>query len=104
MTRIRGSVAQKLRDEFYEQGKLLDADPATRDQAGCWLCHQRIDYVARPGTTEDSHSLDHFLPVSTHPELQLDPSGFRHSHYRCNTGRSDKMTPSTLGEAVTKWW
>lgn len=62
MTRIRGGTAQKLRTEFFEEGKRLDADPATRELANCWLCGGRVDYVAAPGSTDDSHHLDHLPP------------------------------------------
>nr|DAW53928.1 MAG TPA: HNH endonuclease [Caudoviricetes sp.] len=95
---------QRLRQSFFEQGRRLDADPATRGRSVCWLCHQRIDYAAAPGTTEDSHELDHVLPVSTHPEAQEDPSNFRHSHRRCNSVRGARAPAGGLGEEVEAWW
>ena len=63
----------KLRDEFFAEGQRLDADPDTRELANCWLCLERIDYLADPGSTPDSHHLDHFHPVDDYPELQEDP-------------------------------
>ncbi|WP_439593903.1 hypothetical protein [Microbacterium sp.] len=92
----------KLRDEFFEEGKRLDAagDPA----ANCWLCKQRIDYEAGQGTTPDSHTLDHFHVVDDRPDLQEDPSNFRHAHFNCNSSRG-KRTPSPgLGEPAPSWW
>ena len=93
-----------LRAQFYEAGRHLDADPATRDQAACWLCGQRIDYDADPGTTESSHELDHYYPVSTHPELQEDPANFRHAHRACNQQRGNKAPRAGLGTLAAAWW
>ena len=42
---------RELRTAFFEEGKRLDADPATRAQADCWICGQRIDYDAAPCST-----------------------------------------------------
>lgn len=88
----------KLRAEFFNQGKDEDAH--------CWLCNQLIDYDSAPGTTDDSHELDHYHPASTHPELQEDPTNFRHSHRRCNRqrGNQDPTTIADLGETVPAWW
>jgi 5-methylcytosine-specific restriction endonuclease McrA len=95
---------KQLTRDFFEQGRRLDADPATRAEASCWICLQRIDYDAAPGTTEDSHELDHYFPVSTHPDLQEDPTNFRHSHRRCNGERSNQAPKAGLGEQVPDWW
>ena len=92
-----------LRQEFFEQGKKLAAeeDPA----ANCWICTEPIDYDANPGTTPDSHELDHRFPVSTHPELQEDPDNFEHSHKLCNQTRGAKTPSAGLGtEVVPDWW
>jgi len=77
---------RELRTSFFEERKRLDADPATRAQAVCWICGQRIDYDAAPGSTEDSLELDHALLVA-HPEVEEDPSNFKHAHRRCNNKR-----------------
>lgn len=104
VTRVNSRRMRKLRQDFYEEGRLLDAEPVTRDQSVCWLCRQRIDYDALPGTTEDSHELDHFVPVSEAPELQEEPTNFRHSHRRCNAARGNKAPTARLGAGVTPWW
>lgn len=94
----------KLREEFFVEGKRLDADPATRDEALCWLCRGRIDYVAQAGSTPDSHNLDHYHAVDDRPDLEEDPDNFRHSHAGCNLARG-KRTPSPgLGAQVPAWW
>lgn len=88
---------------FFEEGKRLDAqgDPA----ADCWLCHKRIDYSVAPGTTDSSHELDHYYPVSRFPELQDDPAGWRHSHRKCNRARGDGThQKKTLGDLVPDWF
>lgn len=94
----------KLRDEFYEEGKRLDADPDTRHLANCWICKDRIDYAAKPGTTPNSHTLDHRIPVEERPDLQEDPSNFEHCHFSCNSSRGDRTPSPGLGEPAPAWW
>ena len=91
-----------LRDTFYEQGQLLDQ--ALNPEADCWICKKRIDYTTKPGTTDTSHELDHYYPVSLYPDLQDDPAGFRHSHRKCNRERSNGQPKIGLGEPVADWW
>lgn len=95
---------KRLRAAFLEEGRRLDADPTTRHLADCWLCGQRIAYDVPPGTTPDSHNLDHLHPVSTHPELQEDPSGFRHAHFQCNASRGNRAPSPGLGDPIADWW
>lgn len=90
--------------EFYEEGKLLDADPDTREQADCWLCRLRIDYLADPGTTPDSHTRDHVIPVEDRPDLQEDPANWRHAHFSCNSSRGNRTPSPGLGDPVPDWW
>lgn len=93
---------KRLRLDFFEQGKKLDAagDPA----ADCWLCKQPIDYNVEPHTTADSHNLDHYRPYADAPELIDDPTNFRHSHMGCNLSRGKRAPAPGLGEAVGEWW
>ena len=93
-----------LRTEFFEDGRRLDADPETRARSVCWICQQRIDYDAAPGTTPQSHELDHVRPVAQFPELQEDPSNFAHSHRACNGARSTGAPRGDLGDEVPQWW
>ncbi|MBW3092661.1 hypothetical protein KIH79_06810 [Bifidobacterium sp. 82T10] len=92
----------KLKKAFFEEGQRLDAagDPA----ADCWICHKRIDYTVPPGTTDLSHELDHYYPVSEYPELQEDPAGFRHSHRKCNRERGDGQPKLDMGDVIPAWW
>ncbi|WP_242864544.1 HNH endonuclease [Microbacterium testaceum] len=93
----------ELRTEFFDEGKRLDAegDP----DANCHICKARIDYDAAPGTTPESHNLDHYYPVSTHPELQEDWDNFRHAHTLCNQTRGNgSIDGGGLGELVPDWW
>lgn len=91
-----------LKAAFFVEGQRLDAerDPA----ADCWLCKKRIDYNAKPGTTDKSHELDHYYPVSLYPDLQEDPANFRHAHRKCNRERGNGQPKSDLGEIVPDWW
>ncbi|WGD38488.1 hypothetical protein [Lysinibacter sp. HNR] len=95
-------LMKKLRKEFYEEGQRLHAEG--NPEANCWLCSQPIDYDAAPGTTPDSHELDHFHTVSEHPELQEDPTNFRHSHTLCNSKRGNRSPSLGLGDLVPDWW
>lgn len=104
MARVNSRRMQTLRAAFFAEGKRLDADPSTRDQSVCWICRQRIDYDADPGTTEDSHELDHVVPVSLRPELQEDPTNFAHAHRRCNGQRGATAPRGDLGDEVPAWW
>lgn len=94
----------KLRDEFFADGKRLDADPDTRPLSVCWLDGDPIDYVAAPATTPDSHTLDHYFPVEDYPELQEDPDNFRHAHFDCNSRRGKRAPSPGLGEPMPQWW
>lgn len=88
---------------FFEAGRLLDAkgDPA----ANCWICKQPIDYQVDANTAPDSHNRDHYYVVSQYPELEEDPTNWRHSHTKCNQVRGDRTpTAGGLGEAVADWW
>ena len=93
---------KQLKAEFYEQGQTLDH--AGNPEADCWICKKRIDYTVKPGTTDKSHELDHYYPVSLYPDLQEDPAGFRHSHRKCNRERSNGQPKIGLGEPVADWW
>lgn len=93
---------KRLRDEFFEEGKTLDA--AGDPEANCWICKGRIDYQVDANITPDSHNLDHRKPVEQFPELQEDPTNFRHSHMLCNGKRGNKEPSLGLGEAVADWW
>lgn len=104
MVRKNTRAMHKGRQEFFEEGRRLDADPATRHLSVCWLCAGRIDYDAAPHTTPDSHNLDHYHSVRDHPEMQEDPSNFRHAHMLCNLNRGANAPSLGLGEAVQDWW
>jgi hypothetical protein len=101
----------KLRKEFYLQGKRQAAspDPEVRALAECWnpgcvMPTREIDYIAKPGTTDASHHLDHYHTVEDRPDLQEDPDNFRHSHMLCNLKRGKHAPKPGLGTPVKPWW
>ena len=104
MARSDTRAHKAARTAFFLEGKRLDADPDTRHLTNCWLCGQRIAYDVPPNTTPDSHNLDHRHPVSTHPELQHDPTGWEHSHMLCNQSRGNGAPSRGLGGEVSQWW
>lgn len=88
---------KKARALFKEEGRAANAP--------CWICkgkHGPIDYDA-PAGDPWSHSLDHFYPDSTHPELHDDPANWRHSHLKCNSSRgADPVTKHN--SVLPRWW
>lgn len=100
--RVDSRRMKKLRAEFFQEGKRLNAegDPA----ANCWMDGEPIDYDADPGSSPQSHELDHYYPVEDYPHLQEDPTNFRHSHKLCNGHRQRGMPSLGLGEPVPDWW
>jgi len=102
MTRTSTRLGHRLRAEFFEAGKRLDA--AGAPEANCWLCKQRIDYDVAPNSTPSSHNLDHYHPVAVRPDLQDDPSNFRHAHADCNTRRGKNAPSLGLGDEVPAWY
>ena len=106
MARTNTRRMNKLRDEFFAEGKAQSRsdDPEIRALSDCWLCRSAVDYIADPHTTSDSHNLDHFKAVKYFPELQEDPTNFRHSHMACNLHRGANTPSLGLGTAVADWW
>jgi hypothetical protein len=108
MARENTRRMHKLRQAFFLEGKKLaeQGDP----EADCWLgelCYLGgvpIDYEVPAGATEASHNLDHYQTVSEHPELQDEPTNFRHSHRLCNERRKTSIPTGGLGEPVPAWW
>lgn len=68
----------------------------------CWMCGQPIDWNA-PDDGPDCFNVDHFYPVSTHPELANDPANFRCSHRACNIARGNGEAPLSLGTLSEDW-
>ena len=103
--RTHSRLDQKQRTEFFEEGKAQDADGDP--EADCWICRTAIDYTVDPGTTLDSHTLDHYYPVDDYPELQNEPTNFRHAHKSCNSSRQKgdgDTIQRGLGDPMPDWW
>lgn len=103
MSRVSTRRMNAGRKEFFEAGKQLDASEFTRHLANCWICGMRINYDVPANSTPDSHNLDHFYPVSTHPEMQEDPANWRHSHAECNVGRGADAPLPGIGILSRAW-
>lgn len=102
--RVDTREMKRLRAAFFEEGKQLDANPDTRDDAGCWICRTRIDYTVAQASTPDSHTLDHYYPVEDYPELQYDRDNFRHAHFDCNSSRGKRAPSTGLDTVMPAWW
>lgn len=68
----------------------------------CWICTQPINYSA-PSESDDSFSVDHFKPRSTHPHLAEEPTNLRSAHLRCNKARGDRDVKPGLGYVSQTW-
>jgi CRISPR/Cas system Type II protein with McrA/HNH and RuvC-like nuclease domain len=68
----------------------------------CWMCKQPIDWDAdhRSG---NAYELDHVLPVSTHPDVALDPGNALPSHRSCNRNRGNRAPGLGLGIPSRDW-
>ena len=106
MARTNTRRMNMLRDDFLAEGRKQSQSPDADERAlsDCWLCRLPVDYVADAHTTPDSHNLDHYKTVKDFPELQEDPSNFRHSHMACNLQRGASPPSLGLGTAVADWW
>jgi 5-methylcytosine-specific restriction endonuclease McrA len=74
----------------------------TRTKRPCWLCCQPIDY-ALPFDDPFAFSIDHFYPVSKHPELAEVPANLRASHLDCNKRRGNRDPRPSLGATSRRW-
>lgn len=70
--------------------------------APCWMDGQPINYNAEDDEP-DAFNVDHFHPVSTHPELGNDPANLRPSHRACNIARGNGDAPLGLGTPSEDW-
>ena len=73
-------------------------------KAVCHICGQPIDYTIPPSSAPDAWEPDHTLPVSTHPEAELDLNNIKASHRRCNRARGDnKFAYVDIGMQSRVW-
>lgn len=96
---------RKTTRRFVEDRKDFKAKCKAED-AACWLCGMNhIDYDAPYDDykNDDRFELDHLYPVSTHPELQHDPTHFRPSAAGCNNERSNGSPRPALGIPSRRW-
>lgn len=68
----------------------------------CCICKQPINYQLKY-PHEDSFSVEHIKPWSTHPELREEPSNLDSAHLRCNKAKQDKVDKPTLGTTSRSW-
>lgn len=71
----------------------------------CWICRQPIDYDApwNDWSNPSRFERDHRLPVSTHPQLEDDPTNWEASHAGCNNERKNKPPRPAIGKATRAW-
>jgi 5-methylcytosine-specific restriction endonuclease McrA len=72
------------------------------EEAVCWICWNPVDFH-QPPRTRWAPSVDHVLPVDTHPELALVRSNLRLAHYGCNSRRSARGNLQSEYEPSREW-
>lgn len=80
-------------------------DECEEVRAECWLCPPGagvIDY-SLPANHPESFSADHAKPVSTYPELAMDPLNLRPSHLICNQRRGNEEPHLDIGTPSEAW-
>lgn len=55
----------------------------------CWICGQAIN-MQLPRNDRWAWTLDHVLPLSTHPHLALDYANAREAHRACNSAKGNR--------------
>ena len=71
-----------------------------RDGDRCWLCHHHV--------APNAGSIDHIHPVSTHPQLEHEPSNWKLAHLtRAGTQQGCQhpgcQCPGNKGRKATPW-
>ncbi|QOC24828.1 hypothetical protein IC744_16325 [Microbacterium hominis] len=100
MTSARKTTRRFVKDRAEFRARCAEVN------APCWICGERhIDYDAPSDdyTNGDRFELDHYYPVSTHPQLQHDPANFRASTHDCNNERSNGPPRPGLGVLSQAW-
>lgn len=95
MARVGGREYQALRKIFRK--RCADNDEP------CWICGQPIAYDQADSSTDDSFELDHYYPVSTHPDLEMDPANFRPSNMSCNRSRGNSAPLPVVDNLSRNW-
>jgi 5-methylcytosine-specific restriction endonuclease McrA len=73
-----------------------------RERRDCWLCGQPINYEA-DRNDDDSFSVDHVRPLSTHPDLAEVYENLAAAHRRCNLSRGNRDPRPSLGDGHRQW-
>ena len=104
-----GPLWDMVREEAYErdsQSVVRMPDGSTEVGARCWICGDRIDYGAKPGS-RFAWEPDHYYPVEDYPELEHDIANLRPSHSHCNRsrglGKPRKRHAQDLGKPSRVW-
>lgn len=82
--------------------KRLAAEQRAKRLPCCW-CRQPINYEAADPNAPDAFSVEHRLPISTHPHLAEEPSNLDSAHQRCNKRRGNRAPTPTLGALSEAW-
>ena len=93
--RVGGKQYQRLRAIFR-------AECVEEDRA-CWICDQPIAYDEEDGKLDDSFELDHYYPIKTHPQFEMDPANFQASHRSCNRSRGSGAPTPPVNNTSRDW-
>ena len=69
----------------------------------CWICGRDIDLTLDP-RHRMSWTLDHVLPMHTHPELAMDRTNLRPAHRSCNSRKGKDGTVVVQHTQSSRVW
>ena len=96
MAKVHGTGAWcRLRLQCYRRDKARDAK--------CWICHDPIDYDAKPSSHDFAYEPDHYHSAEDYPELALCPENIYPAHRKCNRARGKKAGVDNIGQRTREW-
>lgn len=91
-----------MRGRTSKTFRKLRAKLRNEHHPNCYLCGQPIDYEAKH-TDPESFSVDHILPLHTHPHLAETYSNLAPTHLRCNKSKGTSKPKPGLGNHKQQW-
>lgn len=97
----KGSVMGRS-TRYREKIRPLAFNRDKKNDAPCWICGQKIDYLAQLSTTPDSWEGDHVNAVAN-GGAELDLKNIKACHKRCNRVRGAGDNNNVIGQRSRIW-
>ena len=95
MPRVGGRRHHEMREAEKQQW--------SAENRPCCICGMATIGWDAEANTPDALEVEHRLPVSTHPELEFEPSNRLPSHMRCNRNKGAGRSALTIGTTSEAW-